>query len=151
MSIKSINPDQGMTIIDGSQSSSARDPQAKKLSNQLRKKAESLGTFLYGRKRSAIKVRNFKSDLIGLRNDTEYVIKISFVLSGRKLGSESYRILCADGACRKKSDNSSRKSSSQTTSSGFSSTNSTPKSSFGSLPGTNTIFRGLSIFPFLMI
>ena len=140
MSIKSINPDQGMTIIDGGQSSSARDPQAKKLSNQLRKKAESLGTFLYGRKRSAIKVRNFKSDLIGLRNDTEYVIKISFVLSGRKLGSESYRILCADGACRKKSDDSSQKSSTQTTSSGFSSTNSTPKSSFGSLPGAYKYF-----------
>ena len=120
--------------IDGGQSS-AKDPQAKKLSNHFRKKAESLGTFLYGRKRSAIKVRNFKSDLIGLRNDTEYVIKISFVLSGRKLGSESYRILCADGNCRKKSDDSSRNSSIVSSSSGFSSTNSTPKSSLGSLPG----------------
>ena len=105
------------------------------MSNQLKKTAESLGTFLYGRKRSAIKTRNFKSELHGLRNDTEYVIKISFVLSGRKLGSESYRILCADGACRKKSDGSSRKSSTDSKSSGFSSTNSTQKSSVGSLPG----------------
>ena len=55
--------------------------------------------------------------MLGLRNDTEYVIKISFVLSGRKLGSESYRILSNDSTCRKSSMESS------------SSAASTPKSS----------------------
>lgn len=44
--------------------------------------------------------------MTGLRTDTEYVITMSFVLSGRKLGSESYRILCNDGA-RKSSMESS--------------------------------------------
>ena len=98
----------------------------------FKKSSSALRTLLYGRKRSAEKVRNFKSTLTGLRIDTEYVIKISFVLSGRKLGSESYRILCNGGPCRKSSSDSSRKSS---TESGISSTDSTPKSSLGTLPG----------------
>ena len=34
-----------------------------------------------------------RSTFEGLRLDTDYVIRISFVLSGRKLGSESYTIL----------------------------------------------------------
>lgn len=63
---------------------------------------------IFGRKRSRDKIRNFKSTLVGLRNDTNYVLKISFVLSGRKLGSESYRIL---------SNDSSRKASNSTVSS----------------------------------
>jgi len=123
-SLSNKNPDQGMTIIDGS-AQIENMIQAKKSSSALR-------TLLYGRKRSAEKVRNFKSTLTGLRIDTEYVIKISFVLSGRKLGSESYRILCNGGPCRKSSNDSSRKSS---TESGISSTDSTPKSSLGTLPG----------------
>jgi hypothetical protein len=61
-----------------------------------------------------------------LRIDTEYVIKISFVLSGRKLGSESYRILCGDGPCRKSSTESS-----------ISSLNMTPKSSVA-MPSEST-------------
>ena len=72
----------------------------------FKKSSSALRTLLYGRKRSAEKVRNFKSTLTGLRIDTEYVIKISFVLSGRKLGSESYRILCNGGPCRKSSSDS---------------------------------------------
>ena len=82
---------------------------------------------LHGRKKSAEKVRQFKSTMKGLRNDTEYVIKISFVLSGRKLGSESYRILCNNpgGTCQ------SRKSSAESSVSSSSSSrhDSTPKSS----------------------
>ena len=81
---------------------------------------------LHGRKKSAEKVRQFKSTMKGLRNDTEYVIKISFVLSGRKLGSESYRILCNNpgGTCQ------SRKSSAESSVSSSSSSrhDSTPKS-----------------------
>ena len=37
------------------------------------------------RKTSHEKVRNFSSTFYGLRNDTDYVISVSFVLSGRKL------------------------------------------------------------------
>ena len=87
---------------------------------------------LHGRKKSAEKVRQFKSTMKGLRNDTEYVIKISFVLSGRKLGSESYRILCNNpgGTCQ------SRKSS---TESSVSSRNYTPKSSFGSMSSVGNV------------
>ncbi len=55
-----------------------------------------------GRKRRrtmpAEKVHNFSSVFKGLRSDTDYVITISFVLSGRKLGSESFTILSHDGS-----------------------------------------------------
>lgn len=39
-----------------------------------------------------------RSTFDGLRLDTDYVIRISFVLSGRKLGSESYTILSPEGS-----------------------------------------------------
>ena len=38
----------------------------------------------------------YRSTFQGLRSDTEYIITISFVLSGRKLGSESFTILSHD-------------------------------------------------------
>ena len=49
----------------------------------------------------------YRSVFTGLRSDTEYVIKLSFVLSGRKLGSESYTILSHDSNARKISTESS--------------------------------------------
>ncbi len=123
----STNPDKGMTIIDGTlKEESNENPHVRKSINLRRKAA-----LLYGRKKSADKVRNFKSTLPGLRNDTEYIIKISFVLSGRKLGSESYRILCNDG------QNCQRKSS-------LESSMSTPKSSMTINPTQkNSIMRQL--------
>ena len=133
------NPDKAMTIIDGGFVEEALEnnnnnvviaEKRNKIStasshiiNLRRKTAIQL---LHGRKKSADKVRKFKSTMKGLRNDTEYVIKISFVLSGRKLGSESYRILCNNpgGTCQ------SRKSSAESSVSSSSSRHdSTPKSS----------------------
>ena len=96
-SLKFNSPDKAMTIIDGGFDSDVFDDSkistkykisTSSATSGLRRKTAQL---LLGRKRSADKVRNFKSTMSGLRIDTEYVIKISFVLSGRKLGSESYR------------------------------------------------------------
>ena len=47
---------------------------------------------------------SFRTTFHGLRSDTEYVIKISFMMSGRKLGSESYTILSHDSPNRKSSN-----------------------------------------------
>ena len=149
------NPDKAMTIIDGGFVEEALEnnnnnvviaEKRNKIStasshiiNLRRKTAIQL---LHGRKKSADKVRKFKSTMKGLRNDTEYVIKISFVLSGRKLGSESYRILCNNpgGTCQ------SRKSSAESSVSSSSSSrhDSTPKSSLAnnmSGNGNNDIDR----------
>ena len=108
-----VNPDKSMTIIDGGVDDADQFIEIKKKSksspqtNLVRKVA-----LLYGRKKSADKVRNFKSTLAGLRVDKEYIIKISFVLSGKKLGSESYRILGNDGGqCRKITSSSSSSNS----------------------------------------
>ena len=49
---------------------------------------------------------NYRSTFNGLRSNVEYVIKISFVMSGRKLGSESYTILSHDNPNRKPSNTS---------------------------------------------
>ena len=111
-----VNPDKSMTIIDGGVDENddqfIETKEKFKNPNLARKVA-----LLYGRKRSADKVRNFKSTLAGLRVDKEYIIKISFVLSGKKLGSESYRILGSnDGQCRKITSSSSSSSSSSLTS-----------------------------------
>ena len=130
-----VNPDKSMTIIDGGVDD--HDDQfiefkkKSKNPNFARKVA-----LLYGRKRSADKVRNFKSTLVGLRVDKEYIIKISFVLSGKKLGSESYRILGSnDGQCRKITSSSSASSSSSSLTSPKSSIQSSHSrsSSIGSL------------------
>ena len=110
-SVMTMNPDPDMTIIDGSHQLE-NDLFPRKFSGNLKKHAGAFATLLHGRKRSKNKNRNFKSTFMGLRNDTEYVIKISFVLSGRKLGSESYRILQSD-------ESLSRKSSVESTSSGI--------------------------------
>ena len=48
----------------------------------------------------------FRTTFHGLRSDTEYVIKISFMMSGRKLGSEAYTILSHDNPLRKISNTS---------------------------------------------
>ena len=48
----------------------------------------------------------YRSTFHGLRSDTDYVIKISFVMSGRKLGSESFTILSHDNPIRKLSNTS---------------------------------------------
>ena len=132
------NPDKAMTIIDGGFVEEAIENNNNNMVAEKRNKISTASShiinlrrktaiqLLHGRKKSADKVRKFKSTMKGLRNDTEYVIKISFVLSGRKLGSESYRILCNNpgGTCQ------SRKSSSE--SSVSSSTSSTPKTSLAS-------------------
>ena len=132
------NPDKAMTIIDGGFVEEAIENNNNNMVAEKRNKISTASShiinlrrktaiqLLHGRKKSADKVRKFKSTMKGLRNDTEYVIKISFVLSGRKLGSESYRILCSNpgGTCQ------SRKSSSE--SSVSSSTSSTPKTSLAS-------------------
>ena len=47
---------------------------------------------------------SFRTTFHGLRSDTEYVIKISFMMSGRKLGSEAYTILSHDSPNRKSSN-----------------------------------------------
>lgn len=59
--------------------------------------------------------RNFQKTFYGLKNDTEYKISVSFVLSGKRLGTESFTILSHE--------DSSRKSSAQSNSSGFRSLN----------------------------
>ena len=132
------NPDKAMTIIDGGFVEEAIENNNNNMVAEKRNKISTASShiinlrrktaiqLLHGRKKSADKVRKFKSTMKGLRNDTEYVIKISFVLSGRKLGSESYRILCNNpgGTCQ------SRKSSSE--SSVSSSMSSTPKTSLAS-------------------
>ena len=51
-------------------------------------------------------VFQFRTTFHGLRSDTEYVIKISFMMSGRKLGSEAYTILSHDNPARKSSSTS---------------------------------------------
>ena len=98
------NPDKAMTIIDGGFVEEAIENNNNNMVAEKRNKISTASShiinlrrktaiqLLHGRKKSADKVRKFKSTMKGLRNDTEYVIKISFVLSGRKLGSESYRI-----------------------------------------------------------
>merc|ERR1719468_924804 len=89
VSVASENPDNNMTIIDGGLSNEdLADSISLRKSLSIPNKKQTLrrkAALIYGRKRSSDKVRNFKSTLRGLRNDTEYVIKISFVLSGRKL------------------------------------------------------------------
>ena len=110
------NPDKSMTIIDGGvddhDDQFIEIKQKSKIKTNLARKV----ALLYGRKRSADKVREFKNTLAGLRVDTEYIIKISFVLSGKKLGSESYRILGSnDGQCRKITSPSSLSSPSSIT------------------------------------
>ena len=91
------NPDKAMTIIDGGfveeaiENNNNNNVVAEKrnkistasshIINLRRKTAIQL---LHGRKKSADKVRKFKSTMKGLRNDTEYVIKISFVLFSRE-------------------------------------------------------------------
>ncbi len=59
----------------------------------------------------AEKVRNLRSTFVGLRTDVDYVISVSFVLSGRKLGSESFTILSHDSAGNPGVGSGSRKSS----------------------------------------
>ena len=126
MAKREVSPDKSITIVDGGLDDTEHDRLKAKLSSVRSKgwkrKKAMLPVLLFGRKRSAEKHRLFQTTLKGLKTDTEYVIKISFVLSGRKLGSESYRILCNDEPYRKSSMESSSTSSS------------TPKSSIVSEP-----------------
>ncbi|TRY73244.1 hypothetical protein TCAL_07398 [Tigriopus californicus] len=94
---RSFKSEKEVSIVDGVHSPPKFTEQFSSRPLNLRRKT----AMILGRKRSAEKARNFRSSFNGLRSDTEYVITLSFVLSGRKLGSESFTILSHDNPNRK--------------------------------------------------